>query len=172
LATRFKAPTHVQDLAVFPLHEPDRDRAPSGSVAAAMLFESAHACFHRLATRRLLRMVCDTAALPLRGGSTCQRTFRRTWRLSMNRMLVDCGGRAQRRHRFGRSSPIPKAAWRFASRRSPQGSWSRLACNPWRFPLPPEPVMTLMTAEQVACCSHVCRPLPTFIYVALSEGGR
>ena len=34
--------------------------------------------------------------------------------------LLDCGGRAQRRHRFCPSRRIPKAAWRFAPRRSPR----------------------------------------------------
>ena len=35
------------------------------------------------------------------------------------RALLDCGGRAQRRHRFSREDRDSKAAWRFASRRSP-----------------------------------------------------
>ena len=36
--------------------------------------------------------------------------------------ILDCGGRAQRRHRFSADKPQPtaKAAWRFASRRSPK----------------------------------------------------
>jgi hypothetical protein len=33
---------------------------------------------------------------------------------------LDCGGRAQRRHRFPYDRLLPKAAWRFASRRSPK----------------------------------------------------
>jgi hypothetical protein len=33
---------------------------------------------------------------------------------------LDCGGRAQRRHRFSYGQLRPKAAWRFASRRSPK----------------------------------------------------
>jgi hypothetical protein len=33
---------------------------------------------------------------------------------------LDCGGRAQRRHRFPYGRLHPKAAWRFASRRSPK----------------------------------------------------
>jgi len=33
---------------------------------------------------------------------------------------LDCGGKAQRRHRFSSASLQPKAAWRFASRRSPK----------------------------------------------------
>ena len=32
---------------------------------------------------------------------------------------MDCGGRAERRHRFPRPGVVPKAAWRFASRRTP-----------------------------------------------------
>jgi hypothetical protein len=32
----------------------------------------------------------------------------------------ECGGRAQRRHRFSNVVPLPKAAWRFASRRTPK----------------------------------------------------
>ena len=32
---------------------------------------------------------------------------------------MECGGRAERRHRFPRARLVPKAAWRFASRRSP-----------------------------------------------------
>jgi hypothetical protein len=37
-----------------------------------------------------------------------------------SRQRLDCGGRAQRRHRFGGSSNVVKAAWRFASRRTPK----------------------------------------------------
>jgi hypothetical protein len=33
---------------------------------------------------------------------------------------LDCGGRAQRRHRFPYDRLLPKATWRFASRRSPK----------------------------------------------------
>ena len=33
---------------------------------------------------------------------------------------LDCGGRAQRRHRFPSVAFLPKAAWRSASRRSPK----------------------------------------------------
>ena len=33
--------------------------------------------------------------------------------------ILDCGGRAQRRHRFSTASRASKAAWRFASRRGP-----------------------------------------------------
>jgi hypothetical protein len=36
--------------------------------------------------------------------------------------VLDCGGRAQRRHRFGAPTNVVKAAWRFASRRTPK-SW-------------------------------------------------
>ena len=32
---------------------------------------------------------------------------------------MECGGMAKRRHRFPRPGLIPKAAWRFASRRTP-----------------------------------------------------
>src|ERR1017187_1645245 len=32
---------------------------------------------------------------------------------------LECGGRAQRRHRFSSVVLLPKAAWRFASRRTP-----------------------------------------------------
>ena len=39
---------------------------------------------------------------------------------------LDCGGRAQRRHRFPSVALLPKAAWRFASRRSPY----RVAASP------------------------------------------
>jgi hypothetical protein len=35
--------------------------------------------------------------------------------------ILDCGGRAQRRHRFGTLANDVKAAWRFASRRTPKG---------------------------------------------------
>jgi hypothetical protein len=34
--------------------------------------------------------------------------------------ILDCGGRAQRRHRFSTADRASKAAWRFASRRSPK----------------------------------------------------
>ncbi len=34
--------------------------------------------------------------------------------------ILDCGGRAQRRHRFSGARTPAKAAWRFASRRSPK----------------------------------------------------
>ena len=34
---------------------------------------------------------------------------------------LDCGGRAQRRHRFSGLGALARAAWRFASRRSPEG---------------------------------------------------
>ena len=34
--------------------------------------------------------------------------------------ILDCGGRAQRRHRFSTADKASKAAWRFASRRSPK----------------------------------------------------
>jgi hypothetical protein len=34
-------------------------------------------------------------------------------------MILKCGGRAQRRHRFGTSTNAVIAAWRFASRRTP-----------------------------------------------------
>jgi hypothetical protein len=38
-----------------------------------------------------------------------------------NQNDMDCGGRAQRRHRFVKETrPLPKAAWCFASRRSPK----------------------------------------------------
>ena len=33
--------------------------------------------------------------------------------------ILECGGRAQRRHRFSTADRASKAAWRFASRRSP-----------------------------------------------------
>jgi len=39
----------------------------------------------------------------------------------MAQEILDCGGRAQRRHRFLCADTRPKAAWRFASRRSPNG---------------------------------------------------
>ena len=35
--------------------------------------------------------------------------------------VLDCDGRAERRHRFSSVFRLPKAAWRFASRRSPKG---------------------------------------------------
>jgi hypothetical protein len=38
---------------------------------------------------------------------------------------LDCGGRAQRRHRFPHGQLRPKAAWRFASRRSPK-NWLQI----------------------------------------------
>src|ERR1039458_4637671 len=34
--------------------------------------------------------------------------------------ILDCGGRAQRRHRFSTADRTSKAAWRFASRRTPK----------------------------------------------------
>jgi hypothetical protein len=34
--------------------------------------------------------------------------------------VLDCGGRAQRRHRFWAAAARYKAAWRFASRRTPK----------------------------------------------------
>jgi hypothetical protein len=33
---------------------------------------------------------------------------------------LECGGRAERRHRFSHVRQPPKAAWRYASRRSPK----------------------------------------------------
>jgi hypothetical protein len=48
------------------------------------------------------------------------------WHLYYNRATprtddkdMECGGRAERRHRFPRPSLLPKAAWRFASRCTP-----------------------------------------------------
>jgi|ERR1017187_9271890 hypothetical protein len=40
---------------------------------------------------------------------------------------LDCGGRAQRRHRFPHCRLLPKAAWRFASRRSPKSVVAAIA---------------------------------------------
>ena len=40
--------------------------------------------------------------------------------MNTDRRNLDCGGRAQRRHRFRAASNHPKAAWRFASRRTPK----------------------------------------------------
>jgi hypothetical protein len=34
--------------------------------------------------------------------------------------FLDCGGKAQRRHRYSIADGASKAAWRFASRRSPK----------------------------------------------------
>jgi hypothetical protein len=34
--------------------------------------------------------------------------------------ILDCGGKAQRRHRFSTADRASKAAWRFASRRNPK----------------------------------------------------
>ena len=41
------------------------------------------------------------------------------WVCDHSRAPLDCGGRAQRRHRFSTGDRASKAAWRFASRRSP-----------------------------------------------------
>jgi hypothetical protein len=35
--------------------------------------------------------------------------------------ILDCGGRAERRHRFSHDGWHPKAAWRYAFRRRPNG---------------------------------------------------
>ncbi len=43
-------------------------------------------------------------------------------RPSRNQIVLDCGGRAQRRHRFSTADRASKAAWRFASHRSPKSS--------------------------------------------------
>jgi hypothetical protein len=43
-----------------------------------------------------------------------------TWGSLLN--ILECGGRAQRRHRFLTAGRASKAAWRFASRRSPKSS--------------------------------------------------
>jgi len=40
--------------------------------------------------------------------------------LSQAAKILECGGRAQRRHRFGTLTNAVKAAWRFASRRTPK----------------------------------------------------
>jgi hypothetical protein len=40
--------------------------------------------------------------------------------------ILDCGGRAQRRHRFSTANRASKATWRFVSRRSPKKIWLRL----------------------------------------------
>ena len=42
------------------------------------------------------------------------------WVCDHSRAPLDCGGRAQRRHRFSTGDRASKAAWRFASRRSPK----------------------------------------------------
>ena len=39
---------------------------------------------------------------------------------SQTAKILDCGGRAQRRHRFSIAGRASKAAWRFASHRSPK----------------------------------------------------
>jgi hypothetical protein len=50
--------------------------------------------------------------------------------------ILDCGGRAQRRHRFSTADKASKAAWRFASCRSPK----RFGCGVSRaMPLPCSP---------------------------------
>jgi hypothetical protein len=41
------------------------------------------------------------------------------------RKILDCGGKAQRRHRFLHDKRLPKAAWRFASCCNPKQSSSR-----------------------------------------------
>jgi len=54
--------------------------------------------------------------------------------IHMNWTLMDCTRRSRgrgKRHCFGRSAPIPKAAWRFASRHSPHGSWIQRTFDRW-----------------------------------------
>jgi hypothetical protein len=47
--------------------------------------------------------------------------------------ILDCGGRAQRRHRFWAAAARYKAAWRFASRRTPKTPGCGFAAlRPWR----------------------------------------
>ena len=75
---------------------------------------------------------------------------------------MDCGGRAQRRHRFPRPGLVPKAAWRCASRRTPK-SVAAASAAPGSsvfirgFPLHSHGLGWLGCGLYHACTSHVPR---------------
>jgi hypothetical protein len=82
------------------------------------------------------------------------------------RSVLECGGRTQRRHRFSPAAPASKAAWRFASRRSPR--------TPQRAGRQPGPLPGTAGLDSCGCISRGGRasnPQPSCARISFAASG-